>query len=522
MELVLKSLDLQEAADTDWEREARNGAVHFHATPEPIAALMAEMLLDLIDSEPKRLRLLDPGIGDGSLSVAAYRALNTAARDPQLVGVELSGDLLRLARGRLEAEGTGLNPIQTDFLRMRDHGEFDAVICNPPYGKRSQAALGPQLVAEYRDAISGHPNLFALFIHKIIRVLTDGGVAVVICPRSILSGTYFSALRKFMAGNVSIERLVTFDQREGLFDNVLQGLCILGIRKGAPQGSCTVVRFDTAGLPDSWQIDNLYLDGPRLDYRIIPGPDAESRDLIEKALTYPVSVGDRFHVETGPLVWFRAKTRLVGPRRPEDVAPVIWSDQIGDGYIHAGRREDRTRAVALTPFSAKLAKTGPSVVVKRVTAPEEPRRLVAGIISPELWKTPVIYENHTNVIRSSGDGAIDVVALGLTLASGLFDKLLRMLSETTQVGAADLRLLPWLGHIVDEDQTAAVLKAVSDSEPLSRLVFLPELEERLLEEMRTTEFRDPYIGSRGDVVDLTLPFGEPAGGPVYGGETVND
>jgi adenine-specific DNA-methyltransferase len=482
---------------------------------------MAGLMMDLMDAEPARARLLDPGIGDGSLSVAAKRALTAAGRQAELVGVDLSEELLRDATTRLEMEGTVLNAIQTDFLRVRDLGEFDAVVCNPPYGKRSQAALGAHLVAEYRDAISGHPNLFALFIHKIIRTLRNRGVAVVICPRSILSGSYFSALRKYMAENVSIERLVTFDQRDGLFDDVLQGVCIIGIRKGVRQGPCTVVRFDSAGSPDSWEIDNLYIDGTRLDHRIIPGRDASSRVLIEGAVSFPISIGDRFQVETGPLVWFRAKTRLIAPRHLEEAAPVIWSDQVGDGYIHAGRREDRMRNVALTPFAARLSKTGPAVVVKRVTAPEEPRRLVAGIMPPEDWKTPVLYENHTNVIRSKSGRAVEIVALGLLFASNLFDELLRMLSETTQVGAADLRLLPWLGRVVDEHHRAAVLEAVADHESLGDLVFLSELEERLLEEMSTTELRDPHIGSKSDVVDLTLPFSKPSGRPVHSGETIN-
>jgi len=517
----LRSPDPRESAATDWEREALNGAVHFHATPEPIADLMAGLMMDLMGREPAQVHLLDPGIGEGSLSVATYRALTGAGRQVQLVGVDLSQELLQHATGRLEMEGAALNAIQTDFLRVRDLGEFDAVVCNPPYGKRSQAALGPQLVAEYRDAISGHPNLFALFIHKIIRTLRNRGVAVVICPRSILSGSYFSALRKYMAENVSIERLVTFDQRDGLFDQVLQGVCIIGIRKGVRQGPCTVVRFDSAGSPNSWEIDNLYIDGARLDHRIIPGRDSSSRVLIERAVSFPVSIGDRFQVETGPLVWFRAKTGLIAPRRLEEAAPVIWSDQIANGYIHAGRREDRMRNVALTPFAASLSKTGPAVVVKRITAPEEPRRLVAGIMPPEDWKVPVLYENHTNVIRSKSAVAVEVVALGLLFASNLFDEFLRMLSETTQVGAADLRLLPWLGRVLNERQRAAALEAVADHEPLSELVFLSELEERLLEELTATELRDPHIGSRSDVVDLTLPFGEPAGRPIRSGEAID-
>lgn len=497
-----------------WDRESAKGAVHFHATPEPVADLMASLLIELAEPRTSSLDLLDPGIGEGNLSVAAHRAFSSEGIEVRIRGVDLSDDLLSKAAARLRSQRAEFSLTQTDFLRASGLGEFDAVICNPPYGKRSQAALGPRLVAEYRSAISGHPNLFALFIHKIIRLLSANGVAVIICPRSLLTGTYFAALRRFMAENVSVERLIIFDQREGLFDDVLQGVCILGLRKGIRQGACRVTRLDSRGHAENWRIDGLYTDGDRLDYRIIPGRDVNSRRLIERALTHPLRLGDRFIVETGPLVWFRAKARLATAKDDAQAVPVIWSDQIGEGFIHEGRREDRVRQVAANAFALSQSKLGPALVVKRVTAPEEPRRLVAGVTPHQLWRRPVIYENHTNVLRSRTGNAEEVLLMGAMFATDLFDQLLRMLSENTQVGAAELRLLPWPTWSFTDRQRSATLNAVATRRPLSELFFFAELEERLLEKLSSAEFRNPDVSTGRDVVNLTLPIGEPPSGAV--------
>ena len=494
---------------------ADHEAVHFHSTPIEVATRMADLLASSLTGGSRTVRLLDPGVGEGALAVAASKAFADRSLEVTVTGMDVSSELLESANVNLASTGVTPDLRKGDFLTDREIGEFDAVICNPPYGKRAQAELGEAILLEYREAISGHPNLFALFIHKIIRALRPDGVAVVICPKSLMSGPYFKGLRKFMHEQGAIEQILMFDQRTGLFEGVLQGVWIFVFRKSAVQGKCIVHRMGSPAEEDRWVVDTPYGDGEKLAYRIIPGSSAADRELLVAALHYPRSVSDCFAVETGPLVWFRHKDRLCEPApMEEEVVPIIWSDQVEHGYITAGRRTDRLRGAGRNRFALSQSKLGPTLVTKRITAPEEERRLVAGLMSSRWWSRPVIYENHTNVIRSLCNDVDQLASLKLLFATDLYDDLLRALSHNTQVGAADLRILPFVEIPLGHREKEAVLDAAENQVALSELLDLRSVGDRLLEVLSTPSLCDPNVGVDGDVVHLTLPFSEPANGSI--------
>lgn len=482
---------------------------------------MASLLIDALSGRHQTIGLLDPGVGEGALSVAAARRLLQTGHDVTVTGLDVSGELLAKAESRLSAEGVGASLLKKDFLRESDLSQFDAAICNPPYGKRSQADLGERVLLEYKEAISGHPNLFALFIHKIVRSLRHDGVCVVICPKSLMSGPYFRGLRRFILEHGAIENLLLFDQRFGLFEGVLQGVFIFQFRKGAEQGPCTIHRVTGANEEDRWVVDTPYAEGDEFADRIIPGSSATNRELLIRALHYPVSIADSFSVETGPLVWFRHQNRLIQASSESGAIPIIWSDQVEQGHISPGRRPDRLRSAGRNRFALTQSKIGPALVTKRVTAPEEDRRLVSGLTASAMWERPVIYENHTNVIRARSKEMEELIQLELLLGTGLYDDLLRALSHNTQVGAADLRILPFVRLPLSQQERKAALKAAEKGIQLSELVNLESIGARLLEVMSTPDFGNPDIGVNGDVVHLTLPLGESADGSVNGRKSVD-
>lgn len=495
-------------------------AVHFHSTPPPVAERMASLLAAALPEDAREIRLLDPGIGDGALSVAAVKALREANHDVAVTGIDLSTDLLAAAALNLTSPGASAALRKEDFLRESVVGGFDAAICNPPYGKRSQPELGERILLEYREAISGHPNLFALFIHKIIRSLRPGGVCVIICPKSLMSGPYFRGLRQFMREQGAIETLLLFDQRFGLFEGVLQGVFVFQFRRGAHQGPCKVKRVLGPAEEDSWVVETPYADA-RFGYRILPGSSATNRALLLKALSYPVTVAERFAVETGPLVWFRHKQRLIESRADGSDVPVVWSDQIEPGHITKGRKADRLRVVGRNTFALTQSKIGPALVTKRITAPEEDRRLVAGLTSQPMWSRPIIFENHTNVIRSRNRKIDDVVRLELLLGTRLYDDLLRALSHNTQVGAADLRILPFVRLPLATHERDMVLRSADGGADLRELVDLHAINNRLLEELSAADFCNPDESVHRDVVHLTLPLSEPTNASVDGRKAVD-
>ncbi len=103
-----------------WQRETKQlGQV---ATPEPIAALMAQWVMSA-----KPSRVLDPAAGLGGL-LAACRQLDGGVL---LVGVERDTETLQRAK---ETAPRGAKLILADYLKS-DTGLFDGIIANPPYVK---------------------------------------------------------------------------------------------------------------------------------------------------------------------------------------------------------------------------------------------------------------------------------------------------------------------------------------------------------------------------------------------------
>jgi adenine-specific DNA-methyltransferase len=86
------------------------------------------------------------------------------------------------------------------------------------------------------------------------------------------------------------------------------------------------------------------------------------------------------------------------------------------------------------------------VAVKRFTSKEEPKRVVATVISPDLFDTQWIgIENHLNYYHRQGRGLDARLANGLTLFlnSTAVDSYFRQFNGHTQINANDLRKLPY-------------------------------------------------------------------------------
>lgn len=82
-------------------------------------------------------------------------------------------------------------------------------------------------------------------------------------------------------------------------------------------------------------------------------------------------------------------------------------------------------------------------VVKRFSAKEERRRIVASVWSPNDNPGEVAFENHLNVFHIGGRGLDEDLARGIAvwLNSSVIDKFFRTFSGHTQVNATDLRTL---------------------------------------------------------------------------------
>lgn len=106
--------------------------------PRPETELLVEVGLTLGPGA----RVLDVGTGSGAVALA----LAHERPDLQVSGSDISSDALDLARANGERLGLHVRWLPADLLDGVP-GEFDAVLCNPPYVAESdRASLAPEVV----------------------------------------------------------------------------------------------------------------------------------------------------------------------------------------------------------------------------------------------------------------------------------------------------------------------------------------------------------------------------------------
>jgi adenine-specific DNA-methyltransferase len=444
-------------------RPSRRAALGQFFTPSRAASL--------ISRKPRlpsagTFRVLDPGAGVGSLTAALVaRALREAPElHLEVVAVELDPtvaahleDTLADCREVACSLGTQITATAitgdliaetTGFGRMFGPltGAFDLVIMNPPYRK-----LG--LRTPERDALAADgvdcPNLYCTFLAIGALLLRPSGQLVAITPRSFANGPYFGAFRQFFLGQMTLDRLHVFESRSTVFadSDVLQENIVFSATRRGVRGAVTLSVSHSHTDEASHRIV-AYSDiiRPSDKNKVIHIPAAEGdADVTEKFTRLPCGLSDlQLEVSTGKVVDFRARDYLIDDPTHRSV-PLIYPGNLREGRVQWPLAIRKAQAIVSCPETQKLLlPTGRYVLVKRFSAKEEPRRVVAVVYNPEdISATQVGFENHLNVFHYRGHGLGEHLSRGLCLwlNSSAVDTFFRTFSGHTQVNATDLRSL---------------------------------------------------------------------------------
>ncbi len=462
-------------------------------TPSNIAEFMVEMV-ETVSVE--HVRILDPGAGIGTLTAAFIMRLVAQACPPksiEVVAFEIDPFVrsylevtLNVCRSLCRDAGVDFAAeiISDDFIlhtRQRfendlfetDPRRYTHAILNPPYKK-----IGSQ--SEQRNALSSlgieTGNLYSAFAALAIKWLENGGELVAITPRSFCNGPYFIPFRKFMLEQAALRRIHVFEQRDQAFsdDDVLQENIIFKVIKGATPEQVVVSCSSGSG----WDL----LTSRVVDFAQVV--DMESREkiihiavndfdqgIVEQMNALPCRLEDLgVGVSTGRVVDFRAKEFLhVAP--DESTVPLFYPSHMKDGETEHPRKEFRKSQFieACEATSSLLLPAGCYALVKRFSAKEESRRIVAAVCRTD---GPAGFENHLNVYYAHGLGLPDEVVKGLVLFlnSTLVDMYFRLFSGHTQVNAGDLRRLNYPSPETLTKWGKAYGKVTGDQDMIDELV----------------------------------------------------
>ncbi len=156
-------------------------------------------------------------------------------------------------------------------------------------------------------------------------------------------------------------------------------------------------------------------------------------------------------ISTGPVVTFRATEHLLRERASrEKSAPLLMMHNIRPfATVFPDKPNGKPGHFRVCEASRSLLLPARRyVLLKRFTAKEERRRLVAGVLERSDSYAPfVALENHVNyVYKASGELSRDeAFGLAALFNSALLDRYFRAISGSTQVNATEIRTLPLPG-----------------------------------------------------------------------------
>jgi adenine-specific DNA-methyltransferase len=147
--------------------------------------------------------------------------------------------------------------------------------------------------------------------------------------------------------------------------------------------------------------------------------------------------------KTGPVVEFRNKEQISASKRPDSV-PMYRALNILDENLVFPVMTSKAQYVSSIATNL-LIKNENTVLIKRLSAKEEAKR-IQSCIYYQQGETPFIsIENHVNyVARKDGKPLTskEVEWIQSLLSSDEYDTFFRLLNGSTQVNASDLNYLP--------------------------------------------------------------------------------
>lgn len=449
--------------------EGRRKELGQFLTPAPVARLLADMFEP---TERQSIRLLDPGAGVGSLT-AAFVAAACAWKTPPLkieaelyeldglivdhlsetIGVcrracEVAGVDLRVEIHRTDFIEAAAGALRPNLLSSEAPEPFDCVILNPPYGKiRSDSR--ERAILERAGVTTS--NLYTGFLALAASLLCEQGQMVAITPRSFCNGPYFRPFRRDFLATMRLRRLHVFETRNTAFrdDQVLQETVIFHAVKDDSEQP--VVIISSAGPHDEAPMmrtvpygEVVRPDDPGVFIRI--RPDELEQQIAEQMESLHAALTDLdLMISTGRVVDFRARDWLRA-EPGSGTAPLVHPMHLRRGRVvwpqPGSKKPNAIHASADT--AELLVPAGTYVLVKRFSAKEENRRIVAAVLQQEdVPGNELGFENHLNYFHAHGKGLSEPLAWGLTgfLNSTLLDRYFRQFSGHTQVNATDLRSL---------------------------------------------------------------------------------
>lgn len=468
-------------------------------TPIEVAKLMAQFCrFDL-----QRIHILDPGCGVGILTCALVEYIYEnfpCVREIEITAFETDLDIIPYTEKSFAYLGEWLKRrgiLLKQFICVNDFilhnamilekslisdGEFDIVICNPPYFK---IAKNDPINTAARSIIYGQTNIYSVFLILSAKLLKEHGQLIFITPRSFTSGNYFRLFREILFSMVEFKFIHLFDSRRDAFsrDSVLQENVVVACIKNTQLQDQLILPFSEKKMVNISVSNGLHdvSDRKVKSYDINELIDFKSR---QKILHIPTSSKDDkaiaifktwahrlidfgIQISTGKVVGYRCKDWIMAESVPTNV-PLIWLNNVEKMKFSwplvkfPKGREKAQYILSSKDSESVLISNKDYIFLRRFSSKDDHSKLVA---TPYFCDQLSDYksigvENHLNYIYSlkGSFSRIELLGLSSLLNSKLFDVYFRTFNGNINVSATELREIPFpeikiirrIGRLIDD------------------------------------------------------------------------
>jgi adenine-specific DNA-methyltransferase len=309
------------------------------------------------------MRILEPSAGTCEIALAAHEAYPDATID----AIEYNDTIFAATAKTINQEK--INYVKADFTRWTSESgkKYDISLGNPPY-----VGCGKEDVpAQYKDYVTGRPNLFCTFMLHSISMLAPGGVLAFIIPTSFLNSAYYSKTRNYMKSVGTILDIINFT-KDNKFIETQQATIGLIYRlhlSDAPVVPTTECKF-------SMKVGDNYVFTENAD---------DIKEILRGSTTL-TALG--IQVKTGTVVWNEHKD--------------ILTDDATKTLLIYNSNVAKTNSVEILQFNNDEKKqyimmdgsAGPCIVVNRGNGNSAYQLTYAYVDG----KRPYLVENHLNMI----------------------------------------------------------------------------------------------------------------------------
>ncbi len=376
------------------------------------------------------------------------------------------------------------------FQRLPDNEGFHYIIGNPPF--MSVKGKNLDFFKHYEDVISGHPNLYQLFLWWAVCATIKGGVVSFLLPQTMLAGAYSKKLRDQLDDQVNLTSITRITDRTGVVGDVDQQMMAVCLKASGNQSANrndlaepTLAKVNVRVTRNGNELSEVRPRGVKHS-RIIQQVGESSVFWVVSDNIFDYTICERLEAKCPPLVklneifscgnggyvWNQNK-ELLSETYEDNSLPLISAASIelyGLNFPYVGSHASHKRRFSRENERVeKVIHSQPALLVQRTTPRKVGRRLIVGMPSDEFYVDYPRYflENHINYIkiRTNKDKNLLYGLMGW-LNSDLINFVFQLRNGNTHVSAFELGLFPVNLDMVE--QLADLTKDIINAETQER------------------------------------------------------